>query len=239
MKALWTFLTQMDARTARALWVSVGLFVAATLVLVVGSAFVEIDQGAVTRMLHALRSAWWSPAVVTGLFVVLAFVGAPQIMLIAATVAVFGSGLGIVLSWVATMISAAVGFYMGRWGGQGAIERLGGDFLRRMRATVTQNGFLATVVVRLVPSGPFIMVNMALGALGVRPAWFFGGSGVGIMPKILIIALAGHGMDELFTSDNLWAVGFLGAAAAVWLGIVFIVRPRLRKATVNDEQPLP
>jgi uncharacterized membrane protein YdjX (TVP38/TMEM64 family) len=229
VKALWTFLTEMDARTARALWVSVGLFVAATFVLVVGSAYVEVDQGAVTELLHALRASWWSPAVVTGVFTVLAFIGAPQIMLIAATVAVFGSGLGIVLSWIATMISAAVGFYMGRYGGQGAINRLGGDFLMRMRAMVTKNGFLAAGIIRLVPSGPFIMVNMALGALGVRPAWYFGGTGLGIIPKIIVVALAGHGMDELFSGDNLWALGFLAAAAAGWLVIVFIVRPRLRK----------
>lgn len=227
----------MDAKAARALWVSVGLFAAATLVLVIGSAYVEIDQGEITKHLHELRAAWWSPLAVTAVFTVLAFIGAPQIALIAATVAVFGSGLGIVLSWIATMISAAVGFYMGRFGGQRTLERLSGGFVQRMRDTVKGNGFLAALIIRLVPSGPFIMVNMALGATGVRASHYFGGSGLGIVPKIVLVAMAGHGMDELFTGDNLLALAFLAGAAAVWLLIVLVVRPMARARQAATTKP--
>lgn len=219
----------MDVKTARTLWVSVALFVLATLVLVVGSAFIEVDQGAITAVLKDLRAAWWSPAVVTAIFTILAFIGAPQIALIAATVAVFGSGVGIVLSWVATMMSAAVGFYLGRYGGQKTLDRLGGAFVSRIRDSVRTHGFWAALIIRNVPSGPFIMVNMALGATGMRGSWYFGGTGLGIVPKIVLVALAGHGMDELFTGDNLWALVFLAAAAAVWLLIVFVVRPMVQR----------
>lgn len=242
MKRFWSFFTEMDKKTARTLWVSVVLFGLATVVLVIGSAYVEVDQGEISKYLRDLRAAWWSPAAVTALFTVLAFIGAPQIALIAGTVAVFGSGLGIVLSWIATMISAAVGFYMGRFGGQRALDRLGGDFVQRIRDTVKDNGFLAALIIRLVPSGPFIMVNMALGATGMRASWYFGGSGVGIVPKIVLVALAGHGMDELFSGANLAAMAFLAVAAAAWLLIVFVVRPMLRKRRAKAdgaEQSLP
>lgn len=237
VKALWKFFIEMDAQTARTLWVSAALFGVASLVLVIGSTYVELDQGAVTTVLHDLRAAWWSPAVVTGVFTVLAFVGAPQIALIAATVAVFGSGLGMILSWVATMISAGVGFYLGQVGGKGTLERLGGGFIQRMTDTIRKNGFLAAAIIRLVPSGPFIMVNMAMGAAGMRASWYFGGTGLGIIPKIVLVALAGHGMDELFSGDNVWALLFLGAAAAVWLVIVFVVRPMLRSSRTPPQNP--
>lgn len=218
----------MDARAARALWVSALLFGAAGAILAGGIFFLDVDQGWVADLLRLLRSAWWAPAAVTGVFTILAFVGAPQIALIAATVAVFGPAEGIVLSWIATMISATVGFGLGRLAGREALSRFGGELVNNIAARVKENGFLAALVIRLIPSGPFIFVNMALGATGMRGSWFLGGTGAGIVPKILLVAFAGHGLGELFEGRNLGALWFLLGAAAVWLIIVFVVRPLLR-----------
>jgi uncharacterized membrane protein YdjX (TVP38/TMEM64 family) len=223
------FFTEMDARAARTLWVSTLLFGAAGLILTFGIFFLDVDQGVVAEILRTLRDAWWAPAAVTGIFTILAFFGAPQIALIAGTVAVFGPAEGIILSWLATMISASVGYLIGRVGGEKALARFGGDFAQRIAATVKDNGFLAALIIRLVPSGPFIMVNMARGATGRRSSWFLGGTGVGIVPKIVLVAFAGHGLNELFEGQNLGAVVFLAAAAIVWLIIVFVVRPLLRR----------
>jgi uncharacterized membrane protein YdjX (TVP38/TMEM64 family) len=226
--ALLRFLTEMDARTARALWVTALLLTLAGAILTFGGLFIDVDQGSVAGILRGLRHAWWAPAAVTALFVVLAFIGAPQIALIAATVAVFGPIEGTALSWVSTMISAAVGFYGGRIAGAATLGRLGGDLMRRVAGRVAENGFLAALIIRLVPSGPFILVNMALGASGMRSAPFLAGSGVGIAPKIVLIAFAGHGVSQLFAKETMAALGFLAGAALLWLAIVFIIRPRLR-----------
>jgi uncharacterized membrane protein YdjX (TVP38/TMEM64 family) len=142
---------------------------------------------------------------------------------------VFGPAEGIVLSWMATMISAAVGYGLGRAAGAETLARLGGDFVARIAETVRQNGFLSALIIRLAPSGPFIMVNMALGATGMRASWFFGGTGLGIVPKIVLVAFAGHGLGEVFQGRNLGALAFLGGAAIVWLVIVFVVRPLVRQ----------
>lgn len=229
MKSLFRFFTEMDAQAARALWVSTLLFGAAGLILTAGIFFLDVDQGLVADILRTLRGAWWAPAAVTGVFTVLAFIGAPQIALIAATVAVFGPADGIVMSWLATMISASVGFAIGRFSGAQGLARLGGDLVQRIAAKVKENAFLAALVIRLVPSGPFILVNMALGATGMRASWFAGGTGVGIVPKIVLVAFAGHGIGEVFTGRNITAIGFLAAAALVWLLIVFVVRPMVRR----------
>lgn len=225
---LLRFLTEMDSKTARALWVSALLLTVAGGVLAFGVFFVDIDQGALAAALRGLRRAWWAPAAVTLVFTVLAFVGAPQIALIAATAAVFGPVEGVVLSWIATMISAAVGFYAGRAGGAATLRRLSSGLLARVTRAVARNGFLAAALIRLVPSGPFILVNMALGATGMRASWFFGGTGAGIVPKIALVAFAGHGVRQLFASESRDALLFLGGAALVWLAIVFVIRPRLR-----------
>lgn len=226
---LLRFLTEMDSKAARALWVSLLLFTAAGGILAFGVFFIDVNEGGVADALRAIRDAWWAPGAVTVVFTVLAFVGAPQVALIAATVAVFGPVEGAILSWLATMISAAVGFYAGRAAGAEALQRLGGSLMRRIARKVAENGFLAALIIRLAPSGPFIFVNLALGATGMRSAPFLSGSAVGILPKILLIAFAGLGISQLLANQTLLAAGLIAAAVAIWLAIVYVIRPRLRE----------
>jgi uncharacterized membrane protein YdjX (TVP38/TMEM64 family) len=234
---LLRFFTEMDPRLARRWWLSTLVFGAIGVALTVGIFFVDVKQGALADMLAGVRSAWWAPAAVTAVFVVLAFVGAPQIALIAATAAVFGPVEGVILSWIATMISASVGFYLGRAAGAKALARLEGNVAARLLAAVKNNGFLASALIRLVPSGPFILVNMALGATGMRASWFFGGAGLGSIPKILLVSFAGHGFSQLFEGQNANAIWFLLGAAAIWAAIVFVVRPLVMKRSAQTDAP--
>ncbi|MGE3302324.1 MAG: TVP38/TMEM64 family protein [Hyphomonadaceae bacterium] len=230
MNPILRFFTEMDASAARAWWITMALLGAVGCVLTVGVFFIDVEQSGLSHLLRSVRGAWWAPGAVTLLFTVLAFVGAPQIVLIAATAAVFGPVEGVVLSWIATMISAGVGFYIGRAGGAATLDRMAHGLVERIRGSVAKNGFLAAFLIRLIPSGPFILVNMALGATGMRASWFFGGAGLGIVPKILVVAFAGHGVSQIFAKDNIEALIFLLGAALAWLAIVFVVRPMLRKA---------
>jgi len=231
MKLLWAkvsaFFLHMDARAVRTLWVSVALFAVAGAVLWAGKSYLDVNQGGVADFLRSARGAWWAPGAVTAVFVVLAFIGAPQIALIAGTIAVFGAGEGMVLSWIATMISALVGFGIGRALGAKGLEKLGG-IGERATSFMGKNGFLASLIIRQVPSGPFVVVNLALGAAKVPWTQFIGGTGLGILPKILLIAFAGHGFSAFERRENLSALAFFAVALLVWLLIVFVVRPRLK-----------
>ena len=230
------FLTEMDSKSARTLWVSALLITIAGGILAFGVFFVDVDQGSIADLLRSVRASWWAPLAVTALFIVLAFIGAPQIALIAATVAVFGPEEGAILSWAATMLSAQVGFYAGRAAGAEALKQVGGALIQRIAARVAENGALAALIIRLVPSGPFIIVNMALGATGMRSGPFIIGSGIGFAPKILLIAFAGHGVSRLFAKETMLALGFIAAAVVIWLTIVFVIRPRLRARNAANDQ---
>lgn len=236
------FFTEMDSTAARAVWIAFLLFTLAGAVLAGGMLFLDLDQGGVADFLRSLRDVWWSPLAVTATFTVLAFVGAPQVVLIAATVAVFGPTEGMILSWIATMISASVGYLIGRVGGADALRRLLGGRGTRVLRFIGNNGFLASLIIRLVPSGPFIVVNMALGAAKVGSMQFAGGTGIGIWPKIALVAFGAHGLDRMIQGDGLPALGFFAAAAVVWALIAFVVRPLLRdkdalKALTDSQEP--
>lgn len=226
---VYRFFTEMDSSASKAVWIAFGLFTVAGAVLAGGMLFIDLDQSGIASFLRGLRNVWWAPVAVTGTFVVLAFVGAPQVVLIAATVAVFGATEGIILSWVATMVSGTIGYVLGRTGGAAALSRLLGGRGGRALGFIGKNGFAASFAIRLVPSGPFIICNMALGAAKVSSMSFLGGTGLGILPKIILVAFGSRGIGALVSGENQGAIWFFVAAAIIWALIAFVVRPMLQR----------
>lgn len=228
------YFTTMESSSQKAVWIAFVLFTIAGIIAAAGTVFLEVDQGAIANFFRGLRGLWWSPIAVTLVFVVLAFLGAPQVILIAATVAVFDTYEGIVLSWVATLVSASVGFGLGRFGGAGLVQKLMGGRGKKALRFISNNGFLTSLLVRQVPTGPFILVNLALGAAKIRASWFIAGTGLGILPKILLVAFGSEGIEDAFDGDGLGALVFFIAAAIIWALIVFGVRPMLLKLQNRD-----
>jgi uncharacterized membrane protein YdjX (TVP38/TMEM64 family) len=226
--------TPPGGRIVAAAWVGFALLGLVGALLAWGAFRMDWEQSAVAAFLQSLRGQWWAPAAVTATFTVLAFAGAPQVVLIAATVAVFGASEGMVLSWLATMISACVGYCLGRVAGPAALTGLFGGRQGKALAIIGKNGFLTSLMIRLVPSGPFILVNLALGAAKVRLSWFFGGTGIGIVPKIMLIAFGAQGVGQALQGENLPALLFFAAAGATWALIVFVARPMLRARAAAD-----
>jgi uncharacterized membrane protein YdjX (TVP38/TMEM64 family) len=209
-----------------AAWAAFGVLGVIGAALAWGAFQMDWQQSAITDFLATLRGQWWAPAAVTATFTLLAFAGAPQIVMIAATVAVFGPSEGMVLSWIATMMSACA---LGRAAGATSLAGLFGSRRGKALKLISANGFLASLLIRLVPSGPFILVNLALGAAKVRLSWFFGGTGIGIIPKIMLVAFGAHGISQAMQGENLPALAFFAAAGAVWALVVFVARPFLRR----------
>jgi len=224
----------MESTSQKAVWISFALFSVAGLVLAFGMIFIDLDQGALAGHLRIIRGAWWAPIAVTLMFTLLAFLGAPQFVLIAATVAVFGTSEGVIMSWLATMISALVGYVLGRIGGAKTVQKLLSGRGEGALRFIGKNGFLTSLIVRQVPTGPFILVNLALGASNVRASWFIAGTGIGILPKILLVAFGAHGIGQVLKGENIMALWFFVAAAIVWALIVFGVRPMLVKLQNRD-----
>ena len=121
-------------------------------------------------------------------------------------------------SWIGTMVSALVGFGLARsWGGAvGSIAM--GETAARLMDLIARNGLLASLAIRLVPFAPFVVVNMAAGLTGIGLLDFSAGTAIGILPKIVLTAMAGNSIARAAAGGG-WqvAIGLLVVAAAVWL----------------------
>jgi uncharacterized membrane protein YdjX (TVP38/TMEM64 family) len=228
VRRLIDFLTNMDARAWRSLAVSFVLFGGVGIIFLLGAPALGLgDAVGVKRWLSLAHGPWALPIAVAA-FAVLAFLGAPQFALIAAAVVVFGPWTGSLYSWIGTLVSSLVGFWLGRLFGARMIRDLRSQGVDRFMALVGKNGLMASLVVRLVPAAPFIVVNMAAGVTAMRWLDFALGTAIGIVPKIVITAFAGHSAARAFTGGGSGAVLLLALAAAIWIGSAFVARRWLR-----------
>lgn len=229
MRRLIAFLTGMDARAWRSALVSFALFGGVGLVFLFGAQALGLaDADTARRLLAATQGPWALPAAV-GAFAALAFLGVPQFVLIAAAVVAFGPWLGFAYSWVGTMVSAMVGFGLGRAFGSRMVRGLKSPSVERFTALVARNGFAASLAVRLLPFAPFVVVNMAAGATAIGPADFAAGTGLGIVPKIALTAFAGGSLARAIEGGGAEPIALLALAVALWLAVGLLARRWLER----------
>ena len=176
-------------------------------------------------------------------FAALAFLGVPQFVLIAAAVVAFGPWWGLAYSWIGTLVSSVVGFGLGRRIGSRALASLGqlggGEGVARFMALIGRNGFTASLIVRLVPSAPFIVVNMAAGVTPMRFRDFVAGTALGIIPKIALTAFAGNSIVQAMKGGGGASLILLALAVVIWLGAGFVARSWMRRREESSEDRNP
>lgn len=222
--------TRMDARAWRAPLLGFLLFGGVGLVLMFGAATLGLKGGgqAVERWMGAgVHGPWALPAAVGG-FTVLAFLGVPQFVLTAAAVVAFGAWTGFAYSFLGNLVSAVAGFLVGRRFGARLLPKRAGA-LQEFMDMVGRNGLLASAAVRLVPSAPFVVVNMAAGVTPMSLWSFTLGTAVGSVPKLALTAFAGaEAMGGLHGGGwTRWAG--LALVALVWIGGALWTRAWFRR----------
>lgn len=176
-------------------------------------------------MMHSLSDSPWAIPVTIALFCGFAFIGAPQWMLITGTVLAFGVWEGGALSWIGSLAAAILGFGIGNFVGADRLRRIDAALVRKISAAVRRNGFMTSLVVRLVPTGPAILVNLAAGVSRMKFRHFVAGTAIGIIPKIIVVCLISQGLVSSL-SGSLMALFFAGLAGFAIL-LSWFARKRL------------
>ena len=217
----------------KSLWAALIFIAVLVVLLLVGKfgGFFEpevLGKGLGLAIREFADSPYGLPALILA-FCCAAFIAVPQFVLIGVAVFAFGPGLGSVFAWIATMCSGSMLYGIGRFSGSSVLARISSRRLDRFTRFVGRNALLASVVVRNIPAGPFLFVNMVFGALKVRFVPYFAGMAVGIIPKIALIAFAGKGIRAAVEGNPVLAIGMGIAALAVFAGGFFYVRTRRGK----------
>jgi uncharacterized membrane protein YdjX (TVP38/TMEM64 family) len=224
MNDLITFFNRMDARAMRALLVSLGLFALVAAIFLAGRFVLGVELGELETWFGQASREWYALPLTILVFVALSFLGAPQFALQAAAVLAFGPVDGFVNAWVASMVAAVIHFWLGRWMGADIVARYGGRTVNRISTFVGRNAFWSSAIIRNVPSAPFIVINLAAGASKMGFIGYFLGTGLGIVPKIALVAFAGGSLIALFGGAGPWMAAILALSALGWLGGMLLAR---------------
>lgn len=176
----------------------------------------------------AARSTPWAPFAAIGIFIVLGQTGFPQFLMIAGAVMAFGPVWGSVLSWTGTMISSSAGFLLGHLFGAELLRRFGGARLNGMSERLGRHGIATIIVLRNVPSGPFVAVNMMAGLSHIGFRKYLIGTALGTLPKIAVIALFGAGFSSLMQERSMLVIAGLAAVIVPWAGATLWLRRKTR-----------
>jgi len=236
--SLSDIIENMDARAWRATALSALLVAGFLVLLVVGrvyygpqiTAFIDSTLG------QAQREHWGLPATIL-VFVLTSFVGAPQFVLIGACVVAFGPVDGFWYAWVATIISGAVNYLAGALASAQTTKHFGGATGGRFTRFMSKNAFLASLLIRNVPSAPFIVVNMAFGAARVNFVAFMAGLTLGVLPKTALVAFGGAAIMAALEGNVVLAAAMVVAAVVLWLLGAFLVRRFMRSSDSARSEP--
>lgn len=181
-----------------------------------------------TPFLHAARANAWAPLAAILAYVALATLGAPQIVLITAIVAVFGPWFGLLYSWTGKVIACAIGFAIGRIGGADFVARHSNESVKKAMALLARRGFWASALIRLVPTVPSVLINIAAGATPIRFRDFIAGTALGSVPKMALLAFGGHAAIVAAQQNKLWAWGVLALVVVLWIALGYAAKRWLK-----------
>jgi uncharacterized membrane protein YdjX (TVP38/TMEM64 family) len=190
---------------------------------IIGSVL-NFDNAFIERWMTWAADNPLSLLVVIAIYVILGLFGTPQFLLLAVTGAVLPPFQAFAYGWTATMVSATFHFILGRQFGDW-IRAASGKRLRRLKQIMSQNGIVASALLRNIPAGPFIFVNVVCGASGMRGHHFLLGTGVGIIPKAAALIFLGINLGKFMREPSLEGLAII---AGVLIG-VFVISGFLAK----------
>ncbi|QCX33263.1 TVP38/TMEM64 family protein [Caloramator sp. E03] len=142
---------------------------------------------------YILSFGIWAP-IVSFLLMVFQSIAAPlpAFVITFANAALFGWVKGAILSWSSAMAGAALCFYIARFYGRDAVEKLTSRFaLESVDVFFEKYGKYAVLVARLLPFVSFDIVSYAAGLTTMDFLSFFIATGIGQLPATIVYSYVG------------------------------------------------
>ena len=108
----------------------------------------------------------------------------------------FGPALGSATALIGATLGATLSFLVGRLIGRSAVEQLAGRRVQAIDDFLSTRGFIAILMVRLIPLFPFNVVNLVCGVTALKLRDYVLGTAIGIIPGTILLAALGGSIDD-------------------------------------------
>lgn len=170
-----------------------------------------------------------APVIVAAAYVLGSLILVPVTLMTLATVVVFGLLPGYVYALVGCVLSGSITYALGRMLGRETVRRLAGSGVGTFAEAASRHGLMTVVAVRILPIAPFTIVNLVVGASGIRFRDFVGGTLIGMAPGLFGLVAFEFGLTRALRSDPLTALAILAGLTAFLLVGWILMRGRLAR----------
>jgi phospholipase D1/2 len=184
-----------------------------------------------------LQQAWWGPVAIIALYVAGGLIVFPVTLLIAATAVVFEPLEALALSFVGVLANAIATYVIGTTLMRGTVRTAFGRTVQRVDAALQGRGVIAVAVIRAIPLAPFTLVNIAMGAVGVRLRDYLFGTALGVAPGIIAVTVFGHQLREIINRPTAVNVALLVAAIGGWVALSLLLQSLVSRWNARKRQP--
>ncbi len=178
------------------------------------------DMESLTRWIENLLDSKLAIPGIILLFILSGIVLFPVTILITITAAIFGSSMGLALSIVGTLLSASIGYYIGRKISITKSQTMFGIKFKQFKEKIRDSGVAGVSIIRMLPVAPFGLMNILFGMNGVAFSSYIAGTLFGILPGTVALSLFGSSLFRLFKEPNTQDTILLVVGLFLWLGIV-------------------
>lgn len=173
-----------------------------------------------------VRQSPFSVPIVLTIYLVASCLMFPINLLILATALSFDSVTGFFLALSGSLIGGLGSYFLGRWLGRDAVQKLAGKKINQLSRKLARRGWLTVSLIRVVPIAPYAIVNMAAGASHISARSFIIGTAVGMCPGILAIIIFEEGLERALRNPD-WKTLLLALAALLAGVLVLLVGKKL------------
>ncbi len=150
----------------------------------------------------------WGPIIIVVAMTLQMFlIVIPSFLLMVVAVLAYGPFWGAVISVLAIFVASSVGYIIGRFLGEVAIDRLIGESKKeKLELYVNKYGLWAVVITRLAPVLSNDAISFVGGVLRMGYLKYIGATLAGIIPLAALVAYFGEDTDRLKTG-LIWTTG--------------------------------
>ena len=162
------------------------------------------------QWVESISSRWWTPVLLVVLFVPASLLMFPRQLITLAAVIVYGPWKGFAIAMAGVELATVLEYYAGRLAAREKVEKWAGEGLQKVNRLLRERGLAAVSALRLLPLGPFAVVNAVAGALHVRLRDIVIGTFLGMLPGMIATTLVGDQLAAGLDADramNRWVIG--------------------------------
>lgn len=206
---------------------------AVVLYLAAARGYFDIDAADAAAMARQARHTPLLAVFLSALYAGLAALALPVAPLGYGAGALYGFIRGATLVWIASMVGAALGYFLARGIMRGPALRILGRFAPMIDTLRDRHGFMTVLRIQLLPLIAFGPFNYAAGIAGI-PFWpFMAATALGIVPGTIAIVYVGDRVMAGLRGDegHPFLVAAVVSVALVLLSFVVPAMARRRRGT--------